>query len=86
MPPVARPFQTPFDSDKCQHGPLITELFSYKLKGTGWAKVSFTSLDQTISFEVSYLSDPLKELFEALNRLSDKRTTSEKIIFPEEPG
>jgi len=54
--------------------------------GTGWAEVTFASDKQTITFEVSYLSDPLPDLFEALYRLLQRETTSEKIIFADEPG
>jgi len=60
--------------------------FNYRLTGTGWAEVTFASDKQAITFEVSYLSDPLSDLFEALYRLSQKETTIEKVVFAEEPG
>ena len=60
--------------------------FNYRLTGTGWAEVTFATDKQAITFEVSYLSDPLSDLFEALYRLSQKETTIEKVVFAEEPG
>lgn len=64
----------------------MTKYFFYRLTGTGWAEATFTSEKQSISFEVSYLSDPLSDLFEALYRLANGETQYEKIIFAEEPG
>jgi hypothetical protein len=64
----------------------MTKFFNYRLTGTGWAEATFTSEKQTLSFEVSYLSDPLSDLFEALNRLTTGETNHEKVTFAEEPG
>jgi hypothetical protein len=64
----------------------MTKCFHYQLTGTGWAEATFTSEKQTISFAVSYLSDPLSDLFEALNRLATRESEQETIIFAEEPG
>ncbi|GAA4750737.1 hypothetical protein [Flavisolibacter ginsenosidimutans] len=66
--------------------PNITRHFNYWLTGTGWAEVTFANDKQTITFEVSYLSDPLSDFFEALQRLLQKETTSEKVVFADEPG
>lgn len=64
----------------------MTKLFDYNLTGTGWAEVTFANENQSISFEVSYLSDPLSDLYEGLNRLANSKTDFEKIVFAEEPG
>ncbi|NTS44031.1 hypothetical protein HRG84_24340 [Flavisolibacter sp. BT320] len=66
--------------------PNITRHFNYSLTGTGWAEVTFANEKQTITFEVSYLTDPLSDLFEALHRLLNKETTTEKVVFVDEPG
>ena len=64
----------------------MTREFNYRLTGTGWAEATFANETHSISFEVSYLSDPLSDLCEALNRLLTNESTFEKIIFAEEPG
>jgi hypothetical protein len=66
--------------------PNITRHFNYWLTAKGWAEVTFANDKQAITFEVSYLSDPLSDLFEALHRLLEKETTSEKVVFADEPG
>jgi hypothetical protein len=60
--------------------------FNYWLTGTGWAEAFFSSNNQNIRFELSYLSDPLFELFEGLNRLINNQSDIEEIVFAEEPG
>ena len=60
--------------------------FNFWLTGTGWAEVTFANDKQSVNFPVSYLSDPLTDLFEALCRLAKKETVLEKIIFVDEPG
>jgi len=64
----------------------MTKSFNYHLNGTGWAEVYFASDTQYIRFEVSYLSDPLPDLFEGLYRLDNNKSNEEKIHFAEEPG
>src|SRR5829696_9123601 len=64
----------------------MTKHFNFWLTGTGWAEATFVSDTQSITFEVSYLSDPLSDLFEALIRLLAQETTIEKIVFAQEPG
>jgi hypothetical protein len=64
----------------------MTKDFNYYLTGTGWAEVFISSDTQNIRFEISYLSDPLSELFEGLCRLINNQSDAEKIIFAEEPG
>lgn len=64
----------------------MTTHFNYWLTGTGWAEVFFTSDKQNIRFDVSYLSDPLADLFEGLCRLINNQSDTERIIFAEEPG
>jgi hypothetical protein len=64
----------------------MTKDFNYHLTGTGWAEVFFTSDTQNIRFEISYLNDPLSDLFEGLHRLVSNKSDTEKVIFAEEPG
>ena len=64
----------------------MTKDFNYHLTGTGWAEAFFSSDTQNIRFEVSYLSDPLSDLFEGLYRLVSNKSDTEKVIFAEEPG
>ncbi|RYE27832.1 MAG: hypothetical protein EOP48_34185 [Sphingobacteriales bacterium] len=66
--------------------PNIIRHFNYWLTGAGWAEVTFANDKQTITFEVSYLSDPLYDLFEGLLRLTTNKTDIEKIVFADEPG
>ena len=64
----------------------MTNHFNYWLTGTGWAEVFFTSDTQNVRFELSYLSDPLADLFEGLCRLMNNQSDTERIVFAEEPG
>jgi hypothetical protein len=64
----------------------MTKDFNYHLTGTGWAEAFFSSDTQNIRFEISYLSDPLADLFEGLCRLISNQSDTEKVIFAEEPG
>src|ERR1051326_6666145 len=64
----------------------MTKHFNYWLTGTGWAEATFTSDKQNLRFEISYLSDPLFDLFIALSRLIKNESNTEKIVFAEEPG
>ena len=64
----------------------MTKAFNYHLTGTGWAEAFFTSDTQNIRFGISYLSDPLSDLFEGLHRLVSNKSDTEKVIFAEEPG
>ncbi len=66
--------------------PNITRHFNCWLTGTGWAEITFANDKQAITFEFSYLSDPLADLYEALLRLRTNKTNIEKIIFADEPG
>ena len=66
--------------------PNISRHFNYQLTGLGWAKATFGNDKQIITFDVSYLSDPLFDLCEALCRLLENETRSEKIFFADEPG
>ena len=60
--------------------------FNYYLTGTGWAEAFFSSDSQNIRFDISYLSDPLSELFQGLSRLLNNQSDSEIVVFAEEPG
>lgn len=64
----------------------MTKSFEYNLTGTGWAEVIFTNDNNTVSFEASYLNDPLAELFEGLLNLKFGKTENEKVVFVGEPG
>lgn len=64
----------------------MTKDFNYHLTGAGWAEAFFSSDTQNIRFEISYLSDPLSELFEGLCRLINNESDTEKVIFAGEPG
>ncbi|MDX2046568.1 MAG: hypothetical protein SFU87_07260 [Chitinophagaceae bacterium] len=64
----------------------MTKNFNYYLTGTGWAEVIFANDEKNLAFEVSYLSDPLSELYEGLNRLKTNKTNIEKVVFADEPG
>jgi hypothetical protein len=60
--------------------------FNYYLTGAGWAEAFFSNERQNIRFDISYLSDPLSELFQGLCRLIDNKSDTERIVFAEEPG
>src|ERR1044072_4997706 len=64
----------------------MTTHFNYWLTGTGWAEAFFTSEKQNLRFEISYLTDPLTDLFEGLCRLIKNQSDTEKIFFADEPG
>ena len=64
----------------------MTHHFNYWLTGAGWAEVFLTSEKQNIRFELSYLSDPLADLFEGLCRLINDQSDIERIAFFDEPG
>lgn len=64
----------------------MTNDFIYRLTGTGWADVTFSNENQTITFEASYLNDPLSDLYDSLLRLIQNESNSELILFVEEPG
>lgn len=64
----------------------MTRLFEYNLKETGWAEATFSNDHQSVSFDVSYLSDPLYDLYEALYRLTLNQSEKELIVFADEPG
>jgi len=64
----------------------MTKLFDYNLTGTGWAEVTLSDETQSVTFEVSYLSDPLSELYEGLYRLTQNQSDKEIIVFADEPG
>ncbi len=60
--------------------------FNYYLTGIGWAEAFFSNESQNIRFDISYLSDPLSELFQGLSRLLNNLSDTEVIVFAEEPG
>ena len=60
--------------------------FNYWLTGTGWAEVTFANEKHNITFQISYLSNPLSDLLEALYRLLQKETALEIVVFTDEPG
>jgi len=64
----------------------MTILFDYDLIGTGWAEATIANGEKTLTFQISYLSDPLTDLLEGLLNLYSKKSQHEKIIFAEEPG
>ena len=85
---------------ECRHianaGPLcvtgvlieITMLkhFNYWLTGYGWAEVFFTSDQQSIRFEFSYLSDPLADLIRSLLNLLNQSQNETIVDFYDEPS
>lgn len=57
---------------------------SYILKNAGWAVLEISDGDKTLSFDISYLHDSLKNLAESA---IDLKTKSEKsVVFMDEPG
>jgi hypothetical protein len=64
----------------------MTTHFNYWLTGSGWAEAFFTGDKQNVRFELSYLSDPLADLFEGLCRLINSESDIERISFFDEPG
>ncbi|MCG7856947.1 hypothetical protein MD537_08215 [Flavihumibacter sediminis] len=64
----------------------MTTHFNYWLTGSGWAEAFFTSDNQNIRFELSYLSDPLADLLEGLCKLINNQSDTERIAFFDEPG
>lgn len=60
--------------------------FNYHLAGAGWAEVWFVSDKQKTRFEVSYLSDPLRELCTGLMALITDNAKEIEVIFADEPG
>lgn len=60
--------------------------FNYWLTGIGWAEAFFSSDTQNVRFELSYLSDPLTDLFVALSKMLKGESNNEKISFWDEPG
>lgn len=60
--------------------------FNYWLIDYGWAEAFFTSNQQSIRFEFSYLSDPLAELIRSLLKLLNKSEGELIIDFYNEPG
>jgi hypothetical protein len=64
----------------------MTTHFNYWLTGAGWAEVFFRSDNQNVRFELSYLSDPLADLFEGLDRLINNQSNIQRIAFFDEPG
>lgn len=64
----------------------MTKQFSYKLTGTGWAETTFANEKQSINIQISYLSNPIPDLFKSLNKLINNESSIEKIIFADEPG
>ncbi len=64
----------------------MTTHFNYWLTGSGWAEVFLKSDKQNVRFELSYLSDPLADLFEGLCRLINNQSDFERIAFFDEPG
>ena len=64
----------------------MIKVFNYYLTGTGWAEAFFSSDSQNLRFDISYLGDPLSELFQGLSRLLNNQSDTEVIVFAEEPG
>lgn len=64
----------------------MTTHFNYWLTGYGWAEAFIISDKQNVRFELSYLSDPLADLFEGLCRLIYNKSEIERISFWDEPG
>ena len=64
----------------------MTTLFDYDLIGTGWAEATISNSEKTLTFQISYLSDPLTDLLDGLLNLYSKNSQQEKIVFAEEPG
>ena len=60
--------------------------FNYWLTGYGWAEVFFTSEQQAIRFEFSYLSDPLTDLVSSLLILLNHSQNETIVDFYDEPG
>src|SRR5688500_1098880 len=60
--------------------------FNYWLTGTGWAEAFFSSDKQSFRFVLSYLSNPLLDLFTALMKMLKGESDQESIAFWDEPG
>ncbi len=57
---------------------------NYILKNAGWAVFEISNGQETLSFDISYLHDSLKNLAESA---IDLKTKSEKsVVFMDEPG
>ena len=65
---------------------FMTKHFNYWLTGIGWAEAFISSDKQNVRFEISYLRDPLTDLYAGICRLVDNQSDTEKVIFAEEPG
>ena len=75
-----------FQNLTLEYLPNITRHFNCWLTGTGWAECTFANDKQALTFEFSYLSNPLADLFEGLFHLTTNKTNYEKIVFADEPG
>jgi hypothetical protein len=59
---------------------------SYKITGSGWAIFSIENKTTGYDFYVSYLSNPIQELFIALTNLILKKENIVSVCFADEPG
>ncbi|MBX7226185.1 MAG: hypothetical protein K1X55_09140 [Chitinophagales bacterium] len=58
----------------------------YELYGYGWARMKFICNDTSYDFGISYLSNPLHDLFMTLESLILKKTSKIMVSFFDEPG
>ncbi|MCL6293532.1 hypothetical protein [Jejuia spongiicola] len=56
----------------------------YKITGAGWATVKISNNEKTVTMDVSYLYDSLKELTQSAIDIKTKQMR--KVLFMEEPG
>jgi len=63
----------------------MTTHFNYHLNGYGWAEAFFCNEKQNVRFDVSYLSDPVSDLFCGLLKLINNQSDFETTEFYDEP-
>jgi len=59
---------------------------NYELTGIGWAKADFIMPHTNISWNFSYLSDPLPDLLKAVIEIYESKKHFAEVVFTDEPG
>lgn len=59
-------------------------VFDYRLTGTGWAEMVLSNDVQQARVHVSYMSEPLPELLQALMRMLKGQSVFERVNFDNE--
>ncbi len=60
--------------------------FSYELDGAGWATARIDHGNVSVDMTASYLHDSLRELANAVFRISRALTAEQRVVFMDEPG